>query len=139
VLADSGYASEANFARANGSGCLCFWPKAGQQVRCKMALVSLVAVASMLTAWAVSTITSSTHGGGPACGLRPAPAARPSAPLPITSRRHRQGMSSAADSGCGRRHRGLAGSALLALADLPAVDDQVVVISHAINRTEPKQ
>ena len=63
----------------------------------------------------------------------------PSAPVPITSRPHRQGMSSAIDSGvCPYPPRSLLDAALLALADLPAVDDQVVIAGHAVDshRTE---
>jgi CTP:molybdopterin cytidylyltransferase MocA len=63
----------------------------------------------------------------------------PSAPVPITSRRHRQGMSSAAESGvCPYALRNLLDAAFLALADLPAVDDQVVIVGHAVDshRTE---
>jgi hypothetical protein len=90
---------EENFAPAGDCDCVCRWPKAGQQVRCKMALVSLVAVARMLAAWAVGTITSPASRRRACSRTWPITGSVAPAPVPITSRRHRQGMSSAAGSG----------------------------------------
>src|SRR5262249_9550534 len=70
-----------------------------QQVRCSTALVSLLALLSMPIACAVGSTTRSTlrrRASSLTCVMT---GNAPSAPVPITSRRHRQGMSSAADSG----------------------------------------
>src|SRR6266480_2014161 len=72
---------------------------AGQQVRCKMALVFLVVLASTLIAWAVGTMTRSTSRRRACSRTSFITGSAPTAPVPITSRRHRQGISSAADSG----------------------------------------
>jgi hypothetical protein len=101
VLAGPGYAREGNFAGVAGWGCLRSWPKAGQQARCNMALMSLVALANRQCAISA--------------GADHQPAAPPGDVLGVRQR----GVAVGATE--------LAGRALLALVDLPAAGDQVVV------------
>ena len=76
---------------------------------------------------------------GRSCGgePRPGPAASPAARRRRRCRPPACGIATGCPrrsrAGCARTRRGTCASRLLALADLPAVDDQVVIISHAVN------
>jgi hypothetical protein len=72
---------------------------AGQHVRCKMALVSLAVLVSTPIACAVGKMTRSTSQRRACSRTSFITGSAPSAPVPITSRRHRHGISSEADSG----------------------------------------
>ena len=70
-----------------------------QQVRCKMALVSAEALASSPIAPAVGRTTRSTLRRRASSRTSCITGSAPSAPVPMTSLRHRHGMSSATESG----------------------------------------
>src|SRR5262249_9045380 len=57
----------------------------------------------------------------------------PAAPVPATSGRQRHGMSFAIDGGVPVCVAELPRRGLVALADLPAVEDQVVPVGHAVD------
>ena len=91
-----------------------------QHVRCKMALVCALASASTPIACAVGRTTRSTlrrRASSRTCFIT---GSAPSAPVPITSRRHRQGMSSATESGvCPYAPRNYLDAAFLRLRIFP--------------------